>query len=512
MTKILDCTLRDGGYYTNWDFNSEIIDVYLKAMNALPIDYVEVGYRNNPSDSYLGEFGYTPVPVLKYIRTVCTKKLAVMINEKNTRQEHLPNLLWPVSGLVDLVRIAVDPKNIDRALGLASSIKSMGFEVGLNCMYMSKWRSEYPDFINKLNRFDSKADFLFMVDSYGGVTPDDVKNIFNEVHSHTTCPIGFHGHNNLQLGLINTLTAQQCGCECVDATILGMGRGAGNLNMELLLTFLNAKEGLEIDFNILGEVVSAFEQLNERYHWGTTLPYMLAGANCIPQKEVMDWVTNRVYSFNTIVRALENRKNGKADNAKFPLIDIKKKYNSVLLVGGGHSVIDHVDAVKEFINSHQNIALVFATATNASHFIGMKIPKYYCLNGDEGKRLTSRVGKEHFDGECILAPYPRVMGTYVPSYAIPYTFELPSIDIAGDAKDSVTAIALEVALTITDGDIYSIGYDGYFAKELSEKESILTMENESIFKKFESRKGCKLISLTPSYYKELKIVSLYQLI
>lgn len=52
--KILDCTLRDGGYYTNWDFNSKIVDAYILAMNELPIDYLEVGYRNKPSKEYMG--------------------------------------------------------------------------------------------------------------------------------------------------------------------------------------------------------------------------------------------------------------------------------------------------------------------------------------------------------------------------------------------------------------------------------------------------------------------------
>ena len=81
--KILDCTLRDGGYYTNWDFDSRTVDEYILAMNQLPIDYLEVGYRNNPSKEYLGKFGYTPVPVLRHLRKSSTKKLAVMLNEKS---------------------------------------------------------------------------------------------------------------------------------------------------------------------------------------------------------------------------------------------------------------------------------------------------------------------------------------------------------------------------------------------------------------------------------------------
>lgn len=73
--KILDCTLRDGGYYTNWDFESSLVDTYLAAVNQLPIDYIEVGYRNLPQDDYMGEYGYCPVSTLQHIRKQCSKKI-----------------------------------------------------------------------------------------------------------------------------------------------------------------------------------------------------------------------------------------------------------------------------------------------------------------------------------------------------------------------------------------------------------------------------------------------------
>ena len=282
--KILDCTLRDGGYYTDWDFDSQTVDSYIKAMNTLPIDYLEIGYRNKPSKEYLGKFGYSPVSVLKHLRENCTKKLVVMLNEKSTKPSDLETLLGPIVGLVDMIRIAIDPKNFDRAVVLAKAVKAMGFEVGFNCMYMSKWSTEYEGFLTKLSALNDFCDLFCMVDSFGGVTPEDVTNIYYEVRANTTVPVGFHGHNNLQLGLINTITAMKLGVDYVDATILGMGRGAGNLNMELLLTYLNAHEGIQVDFNVLGDVISAFTPLMEKYQWGTNLPYMLARANRIPQK------------------------------------------------------------------------------------------------------------------------------------------------------------------------------------------------------------------------------------
>lgn len=291
MTKILDCTLRDGGYYTDWDFSPEVVDSYISAMNMLPIDYLEVGYRNKPMSEYQGKFGYSPVSVLRHLKNACSKKIVVMLNEKSTSPEDLESLLGPIVGVADMIRIAIDPRNFDRAVVLAKAVKSMGFEVGFNCMYMSKWSSEYAGFLSKLGVLNDFCDLFCMVDSFGGVTPEDVTSIFNEVRRNTTVPIGFHGHNNLQLGLINTITAIKLGCEYVDATIMGMGRGAGNLNMELLLTYLNAHEGLPVDFNVLGDVVSTFKPLWDKYQWGTNLPYMIAGANRIAQKGVMDWVT-----------------------------------------------------------------------------------------------------------------------------------------------------------------------------------------------------------------------------
>lgn len=512
MVKILDCTLRDGGYYTKWDFDSNIVDTYLNSMNILPVNYVEVGYRNNPSEEYLGKFGYTPVSVLRHVRNVCRKKISVMINEKNTRPEHVGSLLLPIVGLADMIRIAIDPKNFDRAIELAWSIKEMGFEVGFNCMYMSKWQSEYNDFIDKLHKLDNVATLFCMVDSYGGITPKEVENIYMKVRHKTSCTIGFHGHNNLQLGLINTLTAKALGCGYIDATILGMGRGAGNVNMELLLAYLNAHEGLEVDFNVLGNVISAFSPLMNRYHWGPNLPYMLSGANQIPQKEVMEWVNNRVYSFNTIVRALENRKDHVIDNAKFPVLEVAKQYEYVLVIGGGSSVDEHIDAIKEFVSIHNESALLFATAKKAALFIDFKVPKYYCLTGDEGRRLTKNVGKNDFEGKCILSPFPRTMGTDVPEYADKNTFELKSMAMLADYKDSVTAIALETAFLLTKKDIYFVGYDGYSGNQLSEKEIALSAENEDIFRKFKTKSGRNLYALTPSLYRGLKELSIYQLI
>lgn len=458
----------------------------------------------------MGKFGYTPVSVLKKLRRGSSKKLAVMLNEKSTTPNDLDELLNPIKGLVDMVRIAVDPKNFDRAVVLAKAVKSYGFEVAFNTMYMSKWSTEYQGFLDNLSQFDSVADLFCMVDSFGGITPKEVREITNKVKANTTCAVGFHGHNNLQLGLINTLTAIECGVDFVDATALGMGRGAGNLNMELLLTYLK-NEGLEVDFNVLGDYVSNFQPLLDEYHWGTNLPYMISGANRIPQKEVMEWVTNRAYSFNSIVRALDNKRNHMADNAHYPLMESSPK-DKVLIVGGGNSALEHQEAIKEFLRSNPDIAVVFATCRHAASYLDITNDRYYCLVGNEAKRMKRNIKENEFAGKCILPPFPRKMGTEVPEFAKSSTFELKEISFTSDYLDSCTAMALQIALSLEAKNVWAIGYDGYKGEVLSEKEMDLTNENRTLFADFKAYFKKPLISLTDTLYKELQVKSIYQFI
>src|SRR5688572_25334677 len=100
--KILDCTLRDGGYYTNWDFSPELVQTYFKSFNDLPVDYLEIGYRSNPMDEYLGQYFYCPVYVMEQARQLSKKKLVIILDEKNVKPEHVSTLLKPCVGLIDM--------------------------------------------------------------------------------------------------------------------------------------------------------------------------------------------------------------------------------------------------------------------------------------------------------------------------------------------------------------------------------------------------------------------------
>ena len=181
-------------------------------MESLPIDYVEVGYRSIPLKGYLGQYFYCPEYVLERLKTLMpSKELTIILNEKDIRASHISDgLLDPCKPYISLIRIAIDPQNMERAIDLAKEVKNEGFKVAFNVMYMSNWKAD-SSFLNHLKGVDDVIDYFYMVDSYGGVMPEDVKETITLVKSKTNVPIGFHGHDNLEMALINTITAIDAG-------------------------------------------------------------------------------------------------------------------------------------------------------------------------------------------------------------------------------------------------------------------------------------------------------------
>lgn len=512
MFKILDCTLRDGGYYTNWDFDKNLVHTYLNSLNNLPVDYIEVGYRSIPIKDYYGKYFYSPVYELQELKSLTNKKLVIIFNEKDIRVAHVADLLQPIIGIVDMVRIALDPQQLGRALKLAAEIKRYGFEVGFNVMYMSKW-NQYGNFVEELSGLDGLADYFYMVDSYGGVFPDDVKQTMDLIRSKTDCKIGFHGHNNLEMALINSLTAVDYGADIIDSTILGMGRGAGNLKTELLLSVLNTKYNMDIDFNAIGNVVDGFDKLLKKYEWGTNVPYMISGSNSLPQKDVMDWYTTRVYSLNSMVRALQNQKNNIRDNEELPVFKPEKTYNKVLIIGGGPNSVEHAKAIIEFINQTEDIAVVHSSSKNALHYKDVLADQFHCLVGNEGHRLEkvfSDLGD--FNGVCVFPPFPRKMGTYIPAQIHDSCFEFGEISFTDKFKDSHSLLALQTAIELKAEEIYIVGFDGYQEASISQLERSLVEENEFLFQIFQQTYNIELVSLTPTRYKTLQSGSVYSLV
>jgi 4-hydroxy 2-oxovalerate aldolase len=252
--------------------------------------------------------------------------------------------------------------------------------------------------------------------------------------------------------------------------------------------------------------------LQKEYGWGTNIPYMVSGANSLPQKEVMEWVSKRYYSYNSIIRALQNKKEGVKDNLKFEILKHDNLCNEVLIIGGGESVIAHVKALVVYLETRPEITIIHASSKNAKPFTNLKNKQIFCLVGNEGHRLEDVFDEyKDFQGICVLPPYPREMGTYVPVSVESRTFELEDVNFTELKVFSHTSLAIQTALNLGVRSVMISGYDGYSGDKIAEKEQELFIENESLFQDAKTG-GVEFYSLTPSKYKSLKAKSVYGLL
>lgn len=503
---LLDCSLRDGGYYNNWDFKEEFVDFYRNNIHQLPFDYIEIGYRNLAQKEYRGKYFYTPSAILD-LWTDLSSKLVLMLDEINTPLDQLQHLIHPCKGKVKMFRIATKPDRITQGIELAKRIKEFGFEVGLNVMYLSEWK-KYNNFFDHFIGIEEHIDYLYMADSFGSVLPDYIEKIIKQIKSFTLVKLGYHGHNNLEMGLINALKAIENGVEIIDASILGMGRGAGNLKTELLLAYLGSQKLKNVNFEVLNALVLKFGKLQKQYQWGNNLAYMVSGANSIPQKDVMNLITRRFYSIDNAIKAIGIEKDEKK-RLNFPKLNIKITCEKLLIVGGGSSIIDHLAAIETFIVQNKNINILFSSTRHQRLFLNLK-RAYNILVGAEGKRLEKNIDISDFSNYCILPAAPHKISPYIPKVLEKNCYELNKTIFSKDKADAHLAVTLQAAIELDSSDIFLVGFDGYSANELNDREAFFMEENQQIFDHFLAYNNeVSLKSLTPTQYKNIPVNSIY---
>jgi len=499
--ELLDCTLRDGGYYTLWDFDTQLINQYCKFISKLPITYIEIGYRSIEKKNYLGEFYYSPISTIKKIKSQLneSQKIALMLNTKDCRVEELSTLLLQCTGLVDLIRLATDPIKIEHSLEIAKTLKSFGFKVSINIMYLSTIDLNHNIF-TQINNIDEYVDYLALVDSYGSIYPEQLKEIIKKFQKKTTVKLGFHGHNNLELAFSNLLTAIDCGVEVIDSTILGMGRGSGNLKLELLLLHLKAKKGWSVDLNILSQLVELFTPLMTKYKWGTNLPYMLSGTYSLPQKDVMELIAIDRYSISSIINTMELNTPNSLEKFQY-----EYEVNKVLIIGGGSSINKHLKAITSYLQKNKHIIIIHSTSKYINNFSNLDNKQFFCVAGDELTKLNDD-NLYNFINQFIFEPSPRKINININILQEERIRELRNISFINFFHDSPLAISLQTALDLKAKYIEIIGFDGY-TKLDSKKELYLMQENQIIMTSFSKQQN--ITSLTKTNYKDLIQKSIY---
>ena len=263
---LLDCTLRDGGYANNWDFDINLINAYLDAMSVISADYVEIGFRSFERNSFKGCCWYTTDNFIKTLNVPKNLKLGVMVNASEL-VKHPDGVVGALSQLfnpaaespITLVRIACHLPEFEKVMPGCEWLKAQGYIVGMNLMQIS---DRTPEEIKSTAEVASKhpIDVLYFADSFGGMDPIQTTDIINNLKLAWDGPIGIHTHDNMGQAMANSLQAIKDGATWIDSTVTGMGRGPGNAKTEYLVLELDSLRDVHLNITPLLSVVNKYFQ------------------------------------------------------------------------------------------------------------------------------------------------------------------------------------------------------------------------------------------------------------
>ena len=278
--KVLDCTIRDGGLMNDHLFDNSIVKAVYGACEDAGIDYIEVGYKASKKIFARDSFGAWKFSDEDDIRKIIgdrdkSIKISVMADAEKT--DYHTDILPKDESVIDLVRVATYIHQIPTAIDMVKDAHDKGYETMVNLMAISTVQERELD-VALEEMAETEASTIVLVDSFGALYSEQIEYLTRKYLAYARPAgkeVGIHTHNNQQLAYANTIQAVIMGANRLDASIAGLGRGAGNCPMELLVGFLhNPKFRLR---PILQCIEEHIEPMKEKLMWGYDIPYMVTG-------------------------------------------------------------------------------------------------------------------------------------------------------------------------------------------------------------------------------------------
>lgn len=295
--KVVDATIRDGGLCNNFEFSDEFVKELYKTNVKCGIDYMEFGYKASKNLFKTSDFGKWKFCDEEDIRSIVGEnvsdmKIAVMADVG--RCDYKTDFLPKSESVIDLVRVACYIHQIPAAVEMINYLNGLGYETSCNIMAISQANLKQVDEALEMIG-ESNTDVIYLVDSYGSLYPEnaaDLAQTYLAAAEKSGKKVGFHGHNNQNLAFANTIETLSYGVSYLDATAMGMGRGAGNCAMELLLGFLkNPKYSI---YSLLEFIEKYMIPLKESgVVWGYDLQYLFTGQLNRHPREAMNFTADK---------------------------------------------------------------------------------------------------------------------------------------------------------------------------------------------------------------------------
>lgn len=532
---LLDCTLRDGGYYNQWDYEPALVDAYLAAMAALGTDYVELGFRSFDTRGFKGGCAYTTDAYLDTLTIPPSLQVGVMVNGA----ELISHAGGPVAAIdalfrdasqsrVTLVRLACHLHEFKPCLEAIARLRALGYRTGINLMQIA---DRHPDEIAGVARSAaaSAVEVLYFADSMGSLNPEQTARIVRDIRREWSGPIGIHTHDNLGLALANTLRAAEEGVTWLDATVTGMGRGPGNVKTEYLAIELIARTpDRRRDLTpLLALIRRYFKPLQQQYEWGTNPYYYLAGKHGIHPTYIQEMLSDPRFAEEDILSVIGRLE--QADGKKFSSTRLETgriactgprqgqwapstllSGREVLIVAPGASVARHRTAIEHWIRARRPRVIALNTVDIIDGaLIDLRAASHPI-------RLTADHPRYRQLGQPLVAPLSmlpcdlrsRLSGLDINDFGQ----AVESGRFAFDATSCVTpnvlvaGYALAIATSGGAARIDLAGFDGFAADDPRQDEMTATLDAY-----LRTPGALPLRTITPSRHARLTATSVYAL-
>jgi 4-hydroxy 2-oxovalerate aldolase len=294
--RVLDCTIRDGGLINDSKFTDDEVRAVYEACVESGVDYMEIGYKNShevfPKDKY-GPWRHCDEEDLRRVvgehSFEKTGLHLCAMADAGGKSEWKTQILPASESVLDMIRVACYVHQISEAREMIAHCHALGYETTLNIMAISAASEAEIGQALEIGAA-TEAAVIVVVDSFGNLYREQIDHLISKYRKAvegTGKEVGIHAHNNLQLAFANTIEAIILGSNRVDATLMGLGRGAGNCPMELLLGFLrNPKFKLR---PVLECIQNTILPMRQRFDWGPSIPYNITGQMNRHPRSAMAW-------------------------------------------------------------------------------------------------------------------------------------------------------------------------------------------------------------------------------
>ena len=518
---ILDCTLRDGGYVNDNNFGYENISKIIKALNNSKVDIIECGYIKDDMKNYSQDITeYTSFDSFQEEQKdslKSTKKYTLMLLGEKYQIENLPKS----KSKKNMIRMSFHKHNIKKAIEYSNIIKEKGYKLFVQPTVTKSYNDdELIYLIKEINKI--KPYCLSIVDTFGEMREKDIiyyTSLFDKYLDNEIL-IGFHAHNNLQLAFSNAIAfiKKMSGKRSIiiDTSIFGMGRGAGNLPTELLLSYLNENYDKKYNIEPLLKIVdSVLSKIKEEHNWGYSLEYYLSAIHSIHPSYVINFMNRKTLNTNDINKLLNsisydkkteynssyadelynsfnsNRINDEKSYIKLKEIIGDKK---ILLIGPGPTILKYKSKIEKILNDKNYITISINNKTlyKTDYLFISNKNRYENIKMDANDKVIITSNIKNKSSNEIIFDYNKSLSRQI------------------DISDNSLLVFLNIISNITK-EVLIAGFDGYSTNKnenyyddsiqfILDKNYALNLNNfiKKNIKEYQKKMCIK--SLTPSIY------------